>query len=81
MKKLLCFVGGIVSVVLFIPIMENVAQICEAYSSKLITDMGIGIAKNQKEIADVQESCEPQQTHAIGFTAEGYGDEYEEDDE
>lgn len=77
MKKLLCFVFGMMSVVLIIPVLENSAQIFEAFASKVITNFGLDISKNQKTISETQASLE---THAIGFTAEGYDDEYEDEE-
>lgn len=80
MRKLLCFVFGMMSVILIIPVLENSAQIFEAFASKVITNFGLDISKNQKTISETQASLDQVSTHAIGFTAEGYDDEYEDEE-
>ena len=64
MKKLSCFILGMIAVILFIPVIEGIAQIFEAFASKIITNFGLDISKNQKIISDTQASCEPVTTHA-----------------
>lgn len=79
MKKVYCFIFGIVAYISLIPILESITEVI---CSNLEILKGIAtkkVLKINKEINDLQSELEPIDTNCIGF--EIPSEEYYEDDE
>lgn len=80
MKKITCFIGGIVTVALLIPILTDIASIIDGWTQTIISKFNLSVTNDNKKVLNIQEQIEKSNTNAIGFTA-NWGDEAMEDDE
>lgn len=80
MKKITCFIGGIVTVALIIPILTDIASIIDEWTQTIISKFNLSVTNDNKKVLNIQEQIEKSNTNAIGFTA-NWGDEAMEDDE
>ena len=80
MKKITCFIGGIVTVALLIPILTDIASIIDGWTQTVISKFNLCVTNDNKKVLNIQEQIEKSNTNAIGFTA-NWGDEVMEDDE
>ena len=78
MNKLKCYILGMVTIVVAMPIMEQIAEII-CGSLEILKDKNIKkILKINKEIEDLQIQLEPINTNCIGFEVPSQ-DNYDED--
>ena len=80
MKKITCFIGGIVTVALLIPILTDIASIIDGWTQTIISKFNLSVTNDNKKVLNIQEQIEKSNTNAIGFTV-NWGDEAMEDDE
>lgn len=80
MKKITCFIGGIVTVALLIPILTDIASIIDGWTQTIISKFNLSVTNDNKKVLNIQEQIEKSNTNAIGFTT-NWGDEVMEDDE
>ena len=81
MNKLKCYILGMVTIVVAMPIMEQIAEII-CGSLEILKDKNIKkILKINKEIEDLQIQLEPINTNCIGFeipSQDNYDEDWEE---
>lgn len=80
MKKITCFISGIVTVALIIPILTDIASIIDGWTQTIISKFNLSVTNDNKKVLNIQEQIEKSNTNAIGFTT-NWGDEVMEDDE
>lgn len=79
MNKLKCYILGMVTIVVAMPIMEQIADIVCGYLEILKGKNTKKVLKINKEIEDLQMQLEPINTNCIGFEVPNQ-EEYEDDE-
>jgi hypothetical protein len=79
MKKLGCFVLGILSYMCFIPLLESSTEFLCGKFEILKGENTKKMLKINKEISDLQASLEPVNTQCIGFQMTGDDEEYDDE--
>lgn len=79
MTNIIFAIGGIIFVMLAMPIIQSISDIFSTLAQMLISKMNIAIMKNNVEVQNIQEQCSPSNSNLIGFQMddcdEGYCDE------
>ena len=81
MNKLKCYILGMVTIVVAMPIMEQIAEIIYGSLEILKGKNAKKILKINKEIEDLQMQLEPINTNCIGFeipSQDNYDEDWEE---
>ena len=83
-RSLLSFIMGVVSIMLFLPILESLSEIICGYLELLKISSTKKVLKGNKDILDLQSSQEEIATQCMGFDMGGieeyYDDEYDFED-
>lgn len=77
-KSLLSYILGGLTVLLFIPVVEQISEIVITYLEEIKGKVSKRVLKINKELMDIQAEQEPVSTQCIGFTYNG--DEEDDDD-
>lgn len=79
MSKLKCYILGITTIIIAIPIMEEFTDIVCGYLEILKGKNTKKVLKINKEIEDLQMQLEPINTNCIGFKVPSQEEYYEDD--
>lgn len=79
MSKLKCYILGITTIIIAIPIMEEFTDIVCGYLEILKGKNTKKVLKINKEIEDLQMQLEPINTNCIGFKVPNQEEYYEDD--
>lgn len=79
MDKLKCFIGGMLTVIVATPILEEVTEIVCGYLEVLKGNSTKKVLEVNKVIQELQTQIEPIETSCIGFQVPNQEEEYDED--
>ena len=74
------YIFGLLSGLLFIPIIEEFINVIMSWIQVLLLTPSKKVVKGNKDIADMQQEDECQQTNCIGFQYNGDGEYYEDEE-
>jgi hypothetical protein len=77
-KNLLSYIFGMLTVLLFVPLIEDLSAILSSWFQVLVLKPTKLVLKGNKEIAELQANSQEIDTHCIGFkipTEEDFDDE------
>lgn len=80
MDKLKCFIGGMLTVIIAIPILEEITEIVCGYLEALKGNSTKKILEVNKAIQELQSQIEPIDTSCIGFQVPNQEEENWEED-
>ena len=82
MTNTLYAIGGVVFILLILPIIQTLADMVCTFFQWAISAINLKIATNNVEIQNLQESIVPENTNLIGFQMpDEYPEEYYDDEE
>ena len=79
MDKLKCFIGGMLTVIVATPILEEITEIICGYLEVLKGNSTKKVLEVNKAIQELQTQIEPIDTSCIGFQVPNQEEEYDED--
>ena len=81
MQNILMFLFGIVVVMLFLPIIQGIADMVQACSQWFISTINVKITSNNIAIENLKDSTTKENTQVIGFQTSDEYETYDEDDD
>ena len=78
---IISFIIGVLFVVLFLPVIQSIADILCNFGQWLLSFISVHIAINNEKVREIQASGEESNTNAIGFEAPLNDSDYDYDDD
>lgn len=79
-KSLFHYVFGLLTGLLFIPVIEDFLNVIATWMQALLIKPNKIVLQGNKELAELQENEEPVQTNCIGFQIPNREEEYDEEE-